>query len=146
MKRLFDVKCLRFVAMILVLAVSFSLCACGSKQAAGGATAATEAGSNVVGVGSVQFSLEVVDGEGNTELFTVNTDKKTVGEALLDCGLVAGEESEYGLYVKTVNGVTADYDVDKTYWAFYIDGEYAMTGVDQTDVTPGTTYSFKVEK
>lgn len=107
-------------------------------------SAAVEA--TVVGEGAVAFTFEVVDGEGNTTYFTVNTDKTTVGEALLDNGLVEGEDSDYGLYVKTVNGITADYDVDQTYWAFYVDGEYAMTGVDSTDVVAGSTYSFKVEK
>lgn len=100
----------------------------------------------VVGEGEVQFVFEIVDAEGNVTKMAVNTDKKTVGEALVDNGLVEGEDSEYGLYVKTVNGITADYDVDQTYWAFYIDGEYAMTGVDQTDIEAGSTYSFKVEK
>lgn len=100
----------------------------------------------VVGEGEVQFVFEIVDGEGNVTKMAVNTDKKTVGEALVDNALVEGEDSEYGLYVKTVNGITADYDVDQTYWAFYIDGEYAATGVDQTDIEAGSTYSFKVEK
>lgn len=100
----------------------------------------------VVGEGEVQFVFEIVDAEGSVTKMAVNTDKKTVGEALVDNGLVEGEDSEYGLYVKTVNGITADYDVDQTYWAFYIDGEYAMTGVDQTDIEAGSTYSFKVEK
>lgn len=100
----------------------------------------------VVGEGEVQFVFEIVDGEGNVTKMAVNTDKKTVGEALVDNALVEGEDSEYGLYVKTVNGITADYDVDQTYWAFYINGEYAATGVDQTDIEAGTTYSFKVEK
>ena len=49
------------------------------------------------------------------------------------------------LYVKVVNGITADYEVDQTYWAFYINGEMAMTGVDATDVEDGVVYSFKVE-
>ena len=48
--------------------------------------------------------------------------------------------------MKTVNGVTADYDKDGTYWAFYINGEYAMSGVDTTAVEEGATYAFKVEK
>lgn len=100
----------------------------------------------MLGEGSTQFSFEVVDGEGNLSIFIINTDKKTVGEALLDVALVEGDDSEYGLYVKKVNGITADYDVDKTYWAFYIDGEYASTGVSQTDVVANTTYAFKVEK
>lgn len=50
------------------------------------------------------------------------------------------------LYVKTVNGITADYDTDQTYWAFYVNGEYASTGVDSTPVNEGDTYEFKVEK
>ena len=78
--------------------------------------------------------------------FTIKTDKDTVGEALLEHGLIAGEESRYGLYVKVVNGMTADYDVDQTYWAFYIDGEDAMTGVDTTEITEGTTYKLEYTK
>ena len=49
-------------------------------------------------------------------------------------------------YVKEVNGIIADYDVDGTYWAFYIDGEYASAGVDSTEITEGSIYMFKVEK
>jgi hypothetical protein len=69
-----------------------------------------------------------------------------VGDALLELGLIAGEEGAYGLYVKTVNGITADYDVDGTYWAFYIGDDYGMTGVDMTNIEPGATYAFKVSK
>lgn len=93
----------------------------------------------------ISFKFVVVDADGNEKEFDITTDKKTVGEALLDEGLIEGEESEYGLYVKTVDGITADYDVDGTYWAFYIDGEYASTGVDSTDAVEGATYMFKVE-
>ena len=70
----------------------------------------------------------------------------TVGAALLKLGVIAGDDSEYGLYVKTVNGETADYDADGTYWGFYINGEYAMTGVDATTLETGATYAFRVEK
>lgn len=98
------------------------------------------------GTGATTFTFVVTLADGATTTYTIHTDKKTVGEALLELELIAGEESTYGLYVKTVQGVTADYDVDKTYWAFYIDGEYAMTGVDQTDIKEGTTYTFKIVK
>ncbi|MBQ3011681.1 MAG: DUF4430 domain-containing protein, partial [Oscillospiraceae bacterium] len=84
--------------------------------------------------------------DGNTETFNITTDKATVGEALLEEGLIAGEDGQYGLYVTEVNGIVADYNVDQTYWAFYVDGAYAASGVDTTDVTDGSTYSFKVEK
>lgn len=101
---------------------------------------------HVIGNGDVQFLLTVTDQEGEETEFEVHTDKETVGEALLEAGMIDGDEGEYGLYVKTVNGITADYDADGVYWAFYINGEYAQTGVDETPVTEGETYSFRIEK
>ena len=61
-------------------------------------------------------------------------------------GLIAGEDGAYGLYVKTVNGVTLDYDADGMYWAFYVNGEYASSGVDATEAVSGAEYMFKAEK
>lgn len=78
--------------------------------------------------------------------FTIHTDKDTVGEALLEYELIDGEDGAYGLYVKKVNGITADYDVDQSYWAFYINGEYAMTGVDMTEIVEGDTYRLEYAK
>jgi len=88
----------------------------------------------------------VVDKEGSESSYTIKTDKKTVGEALIELEIIEGEDGPYGLFIKKVNGITADYDQDKTYWAFYIDGEYATTGADQTDIEEGVTYTLKVEK
>ena len=99
----------------------------------------------VMGEGSKSFPFTVVDKEGKETLFEIHTEKEMVGEALLELGLIDGEESEYGLYVKTVNGITADYDNDGVYWAFYINGEYAQTGVDATTVGEGDQYSFKIQ-
>ena len=115
-------------------------------ETAGDTESMADADGNVLGEGSTKFTFEVVDGEGNQTNFVINTDKETVGEALLDQELIAGEDSDYGLYVKTVNGITADYDTDGSYWAFYVNGEYASSGVDSTPVADGDTYSFKVEK
>ncbi len=95
---------------------------------------------------TAEFTFKVTDADGKETDFTISTDKKTVGEALLDKGLIAGDESEYGLYVKTVNGVTLDYDKDGMYWAFYENGQYASKGVDSTEVTAGAEYAFKAEK
>lgn len=91
------------------------------------------------------FTFIAIDKDGNETKWDISTDKKTVGEALSDEKLIEGTESEYGLYVTKVNGIEALYEVDQTYWAFYINGEYAMTGVDSTDVEDGATYTFKVE-
>ncbi len=101
--------------------------------------------SKVMGEGSTRFYLEVVDKAGNIERFEINTDKETVGDALLELEIISGDKGAYGLYIKYVNGIRADYDKDGTYWAFYIDGEYAMSGVDTTKVEAGKTYSLKIE-
>jgi len=87
-----------------------------------------------------------VKAEDKTVTFTVKTDKKTVGEALIEHGLVEGDEGPYGLYIKKVNGILADYDVNQRYWAFYIDGEMAMNGVDGTDIAEGVTYQLVYSK
>ena len=44
--------------------------------------------------------------------------------------------------VRSVNGITADWEAEKAYWAFYIGEEYAQTGVDATDIVADTEYSF----
>ncbi len=93
-----------------------------------------------LGEGGKTITVTVKDNEGKAVVFTIKTDAKTVGEALLENELIAGDEGAYGLYVKVVNGLRADYDKDKAYWAFTIDGEMAMTGVDMTDITDGGKY------
>ena len=100
----------------------------------------------VLGEGKTSFDFSVTYADGKTDEFKINTDKKTVGEALLELKLIAGDESQYGLYVKTVNGVTLDFDKDGMYWAFYEGGKYASAGVDTTEIKSGVAYNFKAEK
>ncbi len=99
-----------------------------------------------LGEGAKSFVFTVINSNGKETAFVIRTDKELVGEALIELALIEGEEGPYGLYVKTVNGITIDYDIDKAYWAFYVNGEYATSGVDTTAITEGDTYSFKVEK
>ena len=109
-------------------------------------TKAVETGDvTVLGEGETVFSFTVTDLDGKETPFEIHTDKATVGEALVELGLIAGDDSDYGLYVKTVNGLTLDYDKDGKYWAFYVNGEYAATGVDSTNVEAGAVYAFKAE-
>lgn len=78
--------------------------------------------------------------------FTIHTDLEILGDILLEHELITGEEGPYGLYIKAVNGVQADYDADKAYWAVHQDGEYLMTGVDSTEVSDGEHYEFVYTK
>lgn len=92
-----------------------------------------------LGEGAATLTVQVKADERQIT-FTIHTDKTTLGAAMQEHGLLEGEDSEYGLFVKKVNGILADYDVDQYYWGFFIDGEYAMTGVDSTNIEEGVTY------
>lgn len=88
----------------------------------------------------------VVEADNQKITFTIHSDAEMLGDALQDNKLVEGEESEYGLYVKVVNGITADYDTDQAYWAFYQNGEYMNTGVDSTSFADGEQYELVYTK
>ena len=137
------------LCMMLIVAMALTTVGCGTDEQNGGQQATEQnADSNVtvLGEGKTQFDFTVVDKDGNETAFEIHTDKATVGDALLELNLIAGDEGEYGLYVKQVNGITADYDVDQTYWAFYVNDAYATSGVDTTAVEEDARYAFKVEK
>lgn len=142
------------LSTMLIVAMAFSMTACSDKhtddsQAGTDVSVNTEvetsADVTVMGEGATVFNFVVVDKDGNEKAFEIHTEKTTVGDALLELGLIAGDVEAYGLYVKTVDGITVDYDIDGKYWAFYINGEYGMTGVDATPITEGEEYSFRVE-
>ena len=118
------------VCAVLVAAIALGTFGCGQKPAEGETNAVT-----------TEFKFSVTDADGKTTDFTVSTNKKIVGEALQDEGLISGEEGQYGLYVKTVNGITLDYETDGMYWAFYENGEYATVGIDQTVIEAGDQFS-----
>ena len=98
-----------------------------------------------IGEGKTTFTFTVTHNDGTQKTFIVSTDKTKVGEALLDNGIIAGEAGAYGLYVKTVDGETLDYDKDGKYWAFYVDGTYGASSVDLTDIKDGITYEFRAD-
>ena len=131
----------------IVLAMLFVLClvACNSVDKTGVWENATYRKDMEFGKGSKTVVVEV-KAEDQSVKFTVHTDKKTVGEALMEHDLISGEEGQYGLYIKVVNGITADFDKDQHYWAFYVNGEYAMTGVDTTEIDESATYRLEYAK
>ena len=137
------------LCMMLIVAMALSVSGCSDdKKVQEDSTSKQEetAKATVIGEGATVFAFEVVDLEGTQTSFEVHTDETMVGAALLNAGLIAGDNSEYGLYVKKVNGIELDFEKDGAYWAFYVDGEYAMSGVDTTEIAEGSAYMFKAEK
>lgn len=128
------------VSVALLFICIFSLVACGnSVDKTGLWENATYLQDTELGEGAKTVTVEVKVEE-QTVTFTINTDKKTVGEALIENKLIEGDQGAFGIYIKKVNGITADYDIDQSYWAFYINGEMAMTGVDLTDIDENAIY------
>ena len=123
----------RMISLLLALVMVFALTACGAKEEAPAADA-------------VSFKVVVTDLDGNETAFEYSSNAASVGEALVAEGLIEGHETEYGLYIDTVNGITADWDADQTYWAFYINAEYATTGIDGTEIVADTTYGLTLTK
>jgi len=91
------------------------------------------------GDGEKEVSVTVVAGE-NDVVLTLHSDKDNLGDALLEHGLVEGEDGPYGLYIKSVNGIVADYDIDKTYWSLSKEGDYMTTGVSETTFEDGDSF------
>ena len=137
------------LCIVLIAAVALCTCGCGDNK-----NGADESAQNnvpkeeqnldvtVLGNGSVKFDFSVVDADGVEKKYEIHTDKGIVGDALSELGLISGEQGDFGLYVKTVTDITLDYSTDGRYWAFYVDGQYGMSGVDTTEITDGHAFAF----
>ena len=115
----------RFLALLMCVTLLLALAGCAAKDSK-----------------SATFTLKVVHGDGTEFTTDVTTNKETVGEALEDEGLIAGEVGAYGLYVKTVDDETVD-EAKEQWWCLTKDGgQQVNTGVDSTTVEDGATYEF----
>lgn len=152
----FAKRSLSLLLIVLIAATALTMTACTDGQGAattteGAATTTTVATTDPqsviteLGKGETSFRFDVTGVDGKVTRFLVKTDEITVGQALINLNLIDGEAGPYGLYVKTVNGVTLDFNKDGKYWAFYMNGEYALTGVDSTNIEEGVIYEFKAE-
>ena len=138
MKKVFDSSLLAVISLIMI----FSFAACFGNEVSdetGIWSDAVFTEDTQLGVGEKTLTVEV-EAEEKVVVFSIHTDKDTVGDALQELELIDGEEGEYGLYVKKVNGMFADYSVNQSYWAFLINGEYASTGVDGATISEGEVY------
>lgn len=131
-------KKFRVISLFLALIV---LCSCGGEM-----QTAVYNEDTTLGDGNKTLTVLVTDAE-KTITFTIKSDAKTVGEALSEHNLIAGENGQFGLYIKMVNGVRADFEKDGAYWGFYgKNGEYLNSGVDTTELNDGDTYELKYTK
>ena len=95
--------------------------------------------------GSKSIVIEVVNKAGESTEYPLQTDAEYLQQAMdeaAEFGLTyVGEEGPYGLSVPEVNGEVADYNVDQSYWAFYVNDEYCNYGISAQPVEDGDTFS-----
>lgn len=136
MKKVINSKVLlSVVSLVLIAAMALTITGCSNNES-----------ENPAGNTEKSFVFKVIDLDGTEKSFDITTEAKTVGEALLNEKLISGTDSDYGLMVDTVNGIKYEYTADGAYWAFLINGEYANSGVDTTEIVDGATYSFVATK
>ena len=136
----------KIVSLLLIFIVVLAFVACKNEAKQDSLWAnATYTNDTVLGEGEKVLTVKV-EAEGKSVIFTVKTDKTTVGDALMEHSLISGDQGDYGLYIKYVNGIKADYDTDKAYWGFFKNGEYMMTGVDTTEFESGQQYELVYTK
>lgn len=150
------------LVLALVLALGMTACGNGESSSSGAASSAvssevsSEAVSSEVAsseaapaesaageetTGSKTITLTVVHGDGTSNDITVSTDAENLRDALEAEGIIAGEDSSYGMFVQTVDGETAD-DGEQEWWCLTKGGEMWNYGVDDTEIADGDVYEF----
>ena len=114
----------RIFALILTCCLLFALAGCGAKDDT---------------AQKVHFTFVVTHDDGTEKTFEIETEKKTLGEALLENNLVVEAAGSSGLY-DTVDGETAYWDDGEAWWCFSCNGESLMVGIDDTELTDGASY------
>ena len=123
------------VLVLLCAAAALFLLSCSKEE-----TAKTDA------AGEITITVEVINSAGEHTEHTVTTKGTTLADALLESGIAEGTVEEYGLYITTVDGEVADWNVDQSYWALSKDGEYLMTGASDTPIANGEHYELTYTK
>ena len=94
--------------------------------------------------GAKTVTLDVIHGDGSEKTFTLHTDAETLRKACEEQNMIAGTEGEYGLYVLTVDGETADESIQQ-WWCITKNGEEHFYGVDETMIQNGEKYEFTLK-
>lgn len=137
-------KVTALICLLLVTVMLFAACNTNKVDAEGRWADAVYLNDTEFGEGSKTVKVTVKAGDDEV-IFTIHTDKTYLGDALLEHGLIDGDKGEFGIYIKKVNGILADYDIDKTYWGFYKSGEMMMVGVSSAEIADGESYELVLE-
>lgn len=139
------------VVFVLIAAMALCMFSCGGNKAPEEESETkiqTENGTEKESPDDAKYSftLNVIDDKGNSKKFNIKTNCDNLGDALLEAKLVEGEDGPYGLYIKVVDGLRADYELDGAYWSLSKNGEMLLTGVSETKISNGEKYELTYTK
>ena len=86
--------------------------------------------------GGKEITVNVDHLNGDDTTFTIHTDEEYLRGALEQEDLIEGTESEYGLYVLTVDGETVDEGAQE-WWKLTKGGEMVNSSADSTPIADG---------
>lgn len=87
--------------------------------------------------GSKAIVFEVVAKDGSSKEYQIATDAEYLADALVEKGLV--EYAADGLY-NTIDGITADWNADESWWNISKDGTALNVGMNQQPIADGEHY------
>lgn len=83
--------------------------------------------------------------EENEKEISLLTNEKYLGEALKKENIIKGEQGQYGLFVKSVNGIEANAEIEQ-WWCFTKGDEPIMTGVDLIEIADGDLFKITLKE
>ena len=129
------------VSVVLSVIMVLCLFSCDEKVDATGLWEnATYLKDTTVGKGEKTVLVDIEAGDQSITI-TVKTDKATLGEALYEHGIINDAS-----FFDTANGIKADWNADKAYWAFYEGEDFMMVGVGETKISGGEHYRLVYSK
>lgn len=121
------------VMALVALMVVFSFAACGK------ADTNSDANSGSVETKTISITVTVIAKDKTEKVFNIETDKKTLGDALFQEGIVTEDEHKSGYY-SYIDGVRADYAKDSSWWCFTKGGETVMVGANDLKIADGDKF------
>lgn len=121
------------LALVILIAV-VSLTACGTVDTNSDTNLGTSAPAQTISI-----TVKVIAADKTEKTFTIETDKKNLGDALLEKGLVTEDEHKSGFYTY-IDGVRADYTKDGAWWCLTKGGNEVFTGFNDTKIVDGDTF------
>ena len=94
--------------------------------------------------GSKSITITVVNDAKESKTYEIKTDAEYLKQAMEEIEGLTFECDNTGMLM-TVNDVTADWNVNQSYWGFSVNGEYCNYGISEQPVLDGDVFTIKYE-